>query len=67
MKTLAILAALTVIAAPAFAGDDHAAHKVEKKTEVKTEVSVAPVSGTEAVKTTETKTEVKTEAHKAAK
>lgn len=48
MKTLAILAALTVIAAPAFANDHHAA-KVEKKTEVKTEVSTTVVSGTAAV------------------
>lgn len=56
MKTLAILAALTIVAAPAFANDHHAA-KTEKKAEVKTEVS-----GTE-VSSTSVKTEVKTEKH----
>ncbi len=54
MKTLAILAALTVVAAPAFA-NDHAAHKTEKKTEVKTEVSTTVVSGTEVSATAATK------------
>ena len=44
MKTLAIFAALTVIAAPAFA-NEHA----KKTTEVKTEVSTTVVSSTAAV------------------
>lgn len=53
MKTLAILAAMTVIAAPAFAGDH--GHKMDKKTEVKTEVSTTTVSGTVAVSGTAAK------------
>jgi uncharacterized protein YdeI (BOF family) len=56
MKTLAILAALTVVAAPAFAAE-HAAAKAEHKTETKTVVSTTEVSGTVA------KPEVKTEKH----
>lgn len=53
MKTLAILAALTVVAAPAFASEHTA--KAEKTTEVKTEVSATVVSGTVAVSGTAAK------------